>query len=101
MSDRQKSGRARNATADATTEVDSRPRHATVHDLKIEIDTDLCVGFGDCVDVAPEAFELDEDGIAFLTAPDSVDRGTLLDACRSCPVDAIIARGGEGDVVAP
>lgn len=101
MSDHQGGGKARNATADATTEVDSRPRRATVHDLRIEIDTDLCVGFGDCVDVAPEAFELDEDGIAFLTAPDSVDRAALLDACRSCPVDAIIARDGEGEVVAP
>lgn len=101
MSDLQGTGQARNVPADATTEVDPRPRHATVHDLRIEIDTDLCVGFGDCVDVAPEAFELDEDGIAFLTAPGNVDRVTLLDACRSCPVDAIIARDGEGEVVAP
>lgn len=101
MSDPQGGGKARSATADASAETDPRPRHAIVHDLRIEIDTDLCVGFGDCVDVAPDAFELDEDGIAFLTAPDSVDRATLLDACRSCPVDAIIARDAEGEVVAP
>jgi ferredoxin len=101
VSDLRGSGKVRNATADSTKEADPRPRRATVHDLTIEIDTDLCVGFGDCVDVAPEAFELDEDGIAFLTAPDSVDRDTLLDGCRSCPVDAIIARDGEGEVVAP
>lgn len=101
MSDLQGSGKARNATAESDIRADPRPRRATVHDLRIEIDMDLCVGFGDCVDVAPEAFELDEDGIAFLTAPDDFDRATLLDACRSCPVDAIIARDGEGEVVAP
>lgn len=101
MSDLQGSGKTRDATASSATEADPRRRRATVHDLSIEIDTDLCVGFGDCVEVAPEAFELDEDGIAFLTAPGNVDRGTLVDACRSCPVDAIIARDGDGEVVAP
>lgn len=78
-----------------------RPRRSSVHGLRLEIDTDLCVGFGDCVDVAPDAFRLDEDGVAFLTEPESVDRATLLEACRSCPVDAIVARDEDGDVVAP
>lgn len=87
--------------SEARAGAEPRPRRAIVHDLRIEIDTDLCVGFGDCVDVAPDAFRLDDGGIAFLTEPESVDRETLLDACRSCPVDAIIARDGEGRVVAP
>lgn len=72
-----------------------------VHGLRVEIDRDLCVGFGDCVDVAPEAFELDDEEIAVFTRPDDTSREELLRACRACPVDAITARDGDGDVVAP
>jgi len=57
--------------------------------LRVEIDRDLCVGFGDCVTESPESFELDDEGIAVFTAPESVDRATLLEACAACPVDAI------------
>lgn len=72
-----------------------------VHGLRVEVDTDLCVGFGDCVDVSPECFELNEEGLAEFTDPGSVDRETLLDACRSCPVDAITATNDEGEELAP
>jgi len=57
--------------------------------LRIEIDRDLCVGFGDCVTESPESFELDEEGIAVFRAPEKTIRATLLDACAACPVDAI------------
>jgi len=57
--------------------------------LRVEIDRDLCVGFGDCVVESPESFELDDEGIAVFTTPESVARGTLLAACAACPVDAI------------
>jgi len=57
--------------------------------LRIEIDRDLCVGFGDCVTESPEPFELDEEGIAVFRAPEKTIRTTLLDACSACPVDAI------------
>lgn len=82
-----------------TDEADRRVRD--VHGLRVEIDRDLCVGFGDCLDVAPEAFELDEENVAVFTRPEEVDRERLLEACRSCPVDAITARDEDGDVVAP
>jgi len=57
--------------------------------LRIEIDRDLCVGFGDCVVESPKSFELDDEGIAVFTTPEAVDRATLLEACAACPVDAI------------
>jgi len=60
-----------------------------VHDCRIVIDRDLCVGFGDCVEEAPDAFDLDEDGIAVLTNPEAASRSRVLDACATCPVDAI------------
>jgi ferredoxin len=60
-----------------------------VHGLRCEIDRDLCVGFGDCVTESPESFDLDDEGIAVFTTPEAADRPRLLEACKSCPVDAI------------
>jgi ferredoxin len=59
--------------------------------LTLRIDRDLCVGFGDCIDVAPDVFELDEDGVAVVKegASEKVERDRLMEACRSCPVDAL------------
>lgn len=79
---------------------DGEARGREVHGLRVEIDRDLCVGFGDCIDAAPAAFELDGDGIAVFTRPECASREELLEACRSCPVDAITARE-EGRVIAP
>ena len=72
-----------------------------VHGLRILIDRELCVGFGDCVDVAPEAFRLDEADIAVFVAPETVDRVRLLAACDACPVDAITVRDAEGHQIVP
>jgi ferredoxin len=59
------------------------------HGLRVRIDRSLCVGFGDCVGIAPEAFALDDESIAVLVDPDRVDRARLIEACDACPVDAI------------
>jgi ferredoxin len=69
--------------------------------LRIVIDRTLCVGFGDCVDVAPEAFALDDDGIAVFVTPASVDRERLLRACASCPVDALCVYDERGEQLVP
>lgn len=68
-------------------------------DLRVVIDRDLCVGFGDCVDAAPGAFNLDADSIAvFVDGAERTDREVVLQACRSCPVDALTAFEGERQV---
>lgn len=58
-------------------------------DLIIHIDRTLCVGFGDCVDMAPVVFQLDDEDIAIFDLRGEITRDALLEACRSCPVDAI------------
>lgn len=60
-----------------------------VGDLRIEIDRDLCVGFGDCVTETPGAFRLDEENVAVFDNPENIDRVMLLKACEACPVDAL------------
>lgn len=72
-----------------------------VGDLTVTIDRLLCVGFGDCIDEAPEAFEFDDEGIAILTSPGEVERERLLRACEVCPVDAITVTDDAGRRLVP
>ena len=72
-----------------------------IGDLTVTIDRLLCVGFGDCIEEAPEAFEFDEEGIAVLTEPERVDRQRLLEACELCPVDAITVTDEAGRQIVP
>jgi ferredoxin len=72
-----------------------------VSGLRVQIDRTLCVGFGDCVTAAPEAFILDDENIAVFRAPESVDRACLLRACASCPVDALTVWDESGEQVVP
>ena len=69
--------------------------------LRVRIDRTLCVGFGDCVTAAPEAFILDSEDIAVFRAPETVDRACLLRACASCPVDALTVWDENGEQVVP
>ena len=71
-------------------------------DLLIQIDRNLCVGFGDCIELAEAAFELDDEGIAvFRDGVEGVDRETLLAACDECPVDAITVLDSGGTQLVP
>ena len=72
-----------------------------VHGLRIVIDRQLCVGFGDCITEAVEAFRLDEEGVAVFVDPAGVERERLLRACDACPVDAITVYDAEGRQVVP
>jgi ferredoxin len=72
-----------------------------VGDLRVRIDPLLCVSFGDCVDVAPEAFRLEEDGVVAFAEPERVGRERLLSACDACPVDALSVVDAAGNEVVP
>jgi ferredoxin len=69
--------------------------------LKIRIDRGLCVGFGDCVEGAPEAFVLDDEGLVLFKEPEKVERERLLAACEACPVDALTVWDETGAQVVP
>jgi ferredoxin len=70
-------------------------------DLRIGIDPLLCVGFGDCAKIAPEAFRVNDDGLVEFVEPDRVDRDRLIEACRSCPVDALLVWDANGAQLVP
>lgn len=60
--------------------------------MRIELDLDLCLGYGNCVVEAPEHFELDEDtgkAVVLIESPDESDRAVVEAAVRSCPAVAL------------
>lgn len=69
--------------------------------LRVRIDRTLCVGFGDCVEAAAEAFRLDGEGIVTFLEPERVDRGRLVAACETCPVDALTVWDETGAQLVP
>lgn len=79
----------------------SRLDERVAHRLRIVIDRDQCVGFGDCVTEAPEAFALDDGTVAVFVEPSAVERARLLSACDACPVDAITVYDESGRQIVP
>jgi ferredoxin len=55
---------------------------------QIVIDRSLCSGFGSCVELAPDVFELDAAGTASLRVGRS-SGPAVLDAAAACPMAAI------------
>ena len=63
--------------------------------MTVEIDRTLCVGFGDCIELGPDLFEFDEEGIVrFRTGCEATAREILIAACEVCPVDALVVYDG-------
>lgn len=66
--------------------------------LTVTIDEAACAAHGDCVDVAPEVFVLDDVAKVVGTGPDEL----LLAAAEACPSAAIVLRDAEtGDHIYP
>ncbi len=66
--------------------------------IRVEVDRGLCIGSADCVETAPDVFELDEEDKARVIDPDGADLEDVLEAARNCPVTAIFVIGEEGDL---
>jgi ferredoxin len=70
--------------------------------LMVKIDRLICVGFETCVEVAPDLFQMDEEGIAIFTSDtNEVDKETVLEACKECPVDALVVLDASGNQLHP
>lgn len=64
--------------------------------VRIEVDRGLCIGSGDCVDTAPDVFELDAEDKAVVIDPDGAPLDEVIDAAGNCPVTAILVVGEDG-----
>ncbi len=66
--------------------------------IEITVDRALCIGSGDCVDTAPDVFELDGEDKAVVIDPDGAPLDDVLAAAANCPVSAIFVVGEGGDL---
>lgn len=60
--------------------------------MKVEVDPDLCIACGACVNIAPEIFDWDDDGKAKAIVdevPEDSEEAAN-DSVESCPTEAIL-----------
>jgi ferredoxin len=66
--------------------------------VKVHIDKGECLAYGDCAELAPEAFEVEDTARLVGSAP----LRKLVDAARACPMAAITLIDAEtGEQIAP
>ena len=63
------------------------------------VDREKCYSYGRCVDMLPDAFRLDADGISVVRLDFHGPRVTLLEVAEECPVQAIAVIGTDGTSV--
>jgi ferredoxin len=69
-----------------------------VNRIQVTVDRGLCIGSGDCVDTAPDVFQLDDEDKAVVVDPDGAPLDDVIEAARNCPVSAIFVVGEDGDI---
>ncbi|TXC70246.1 ferredoxin [Sphingomonas ginsenosidivorax] len=59
--------------------------------MKVCVNADICAGFGLCIGIAPEVFELHDDGYAVVMVSEvqPEDEDMIRSAARQCPAQAI------------
>jgi ferredoxin len=98
---------------DAGVSQDSLSARRDIPPLRVRVDQDKCTGDGLCVQYAPDVFEFDVDGLAYVKddgemqlAPGAVVdvptslRVAVIDAADECPGDCIFVTGSDGGAVA-
>jgi ferredoxin len=74
------------------------PELSAKNRIEVTVDRGLCIGSGDCVDTAPDVFQLDDEDKAVVVNPDGAPLDDILTAAGGCPVSAIFVIGEEGDL---
>ncbi|MEX0600220.1 MAG: ferredoxin [Rhodothermales bacterium] len=73
-----------------------------VSGLTVRVERPVCIGSENCVSLAPEVFVLGDDQVVtFVDDVQDIDRERLLEACRICPVDALVVTGPDGEQIVP
>ena len=58
--------------------------------MKFEVDKEACIGCGACTSIAPDVFEIGDDGLAEVVKDNiGEEKEDVIDASESCPTEAI------------
>jgi ferredoxin len=69
--------------------------------VKIKVINELCISAGTCIIHAPDTFDLDEDGIAYVKEGTWDEAQTIIAAAASCPTTAIFIEDLNGNQIYP
>ncbi len=69
--------------------------------VKIKVINELCISAATCVIKAPNTFDLDDDGIAYVLEGTWDDANTIIAGAKSCPTTAIIVEDLDGKQLYP
>jgi len=69
--------------------------------LKVKVDRMLCIGTADCVKIAPNTFELDDEAKSTVKKQNGDSDDKIIEAAKVCPVLAIIVEDEEGNQIYP
>lgn len=73
-----------------------------VSDLLIKIERPSCIGSKNCINVAPNMFELDGDQIcSFKKNIEEIENDVIVEACSVCPVQALYVIDENGKQIVP
>ncbi len=69
--------------------------------VKIKVINKLCISAATCIIHAPNTFDLDDDGIAYVKEGTWDEAQTIIKAAASCPTTAIIIEDMKGNQIYP
>lgn len=71
-------------------------------ELTVRIDRGTCISSANCLVVAPEVLEFDDDTIVkFIDDAEPISAATLIEACKMCPVEALFVFDKDGKQIVP
>jgi ferredoxin len=56
---------------------------------KVTVDQEKCIGCGNCQDVCPDVFAIEDDGKSHVKKGAPLDKECVKEAAENCPVEAI------------
>jgi len=82
--------------------MDDTTREREISGRTVRIDRTLCIGSGNCTNLAPEIFVIREDNIVdFQDETPDIDGARLEESAAICPVDALIVEDENGEQIVP
>ena len=73
-----------------------------VSGLTVKIDRGGCIASANCINAAPDFFELDDERIcAFKELKNGIEKEKIIEACSVCPVNALYVFDEGGKQIIP
>jgi ferredoxin len=73
-----------------------------ISNLIVKIERSNCIGSKNCINAAPNLFELDDEQIcSFKENTEGIQQKIIIEACSVCPVSALYVDDKEGNRLVP